>query len=241
MPELAMPQQKPKVRRNFTPYVLTRSEIRSLLKAAWQDRQPSRSVERECLRTLILVVYGTGARIGEVLSLQVGDIDTKAGLITIRKKAFNRVREIPINRDLHEILKKYLAWRLRQTCSNSDLFVTKRGHTLTVAIANKHWQRLRRSVNLVRLDETRRKPRFDDLRSTFAVHRITSWIRNGADLNRMLPALAAYMGQMGLGATERYLHMTPERFRKDLNKLSPIHPRGRWRDDKDLMQFLASL
>jgi integrase/recombinase XerD len=57
----------------------------------------------------------------------------------------------------------------------------------------------------------------------------------------MLPPLAAYMGQMGLGATERYLLMTPERFRKELNRLSPTRPKGRWRNNKVVMEFLASL
>jgi integrase/recombinase XerD len=57
----------------------------------------------------------------------------------------------------------------------------------------------------------------------------------------MLPALAAYMGQVGLGATDRYLHLTPERFRKELNKLSPCRKKGHWRDNKVLMEFLAAL
>jgi integrase/recombinase XerD len=57
------------------------------------------------------------------------------------------------------------------------------------------------------------------MRQTFAVHRITAW-RDGADLNRMLHALAAYMGQVGLGATGSYLRLAPKRFRKHLGKLS---------------------
>jgi integrase/recombinase XerD len=40
-------------------------------------------------------------------------------------------------------------------------------------------------------------------------------------MNRMIPALSAYMGQHNLGAAERYLRLTPERFRSQLNKLSP--------------------
>ena len=40
-------------------------------------------------------------------------------------------------------------------------------------------------------------------------------------MNRMIPALSAYMGQHNLGAAERYLRLTPERFRSPLNKLSP--------------------
>jgi integrase/recombinase XerD len=57
----------------------------------------------------------------------------------------------------------------------------------------------------------------------------------------MLPALAAYMGQSGLGYTEQYLSLTPERFRKQLDRLSPPHSRRHWRNDSDLMQFLANL
>lgn len=98
-----------------------------------------------------------------------------------------------------------------------------------------------RPAGIVRNDQTRYQPRLGDLRFTFAVHRITSWIRNGANLNRMLPALAAYMGQAGLGATERYLSMTPERFRNNLDKLSPSRGRKSWRNDKELMCFLTSL
>lgn len=80
-----------------------------------------------------------------------------------------------------------------------------------------------------------------DLRHTFAVHRITAWFKQGADMNRMLPALAAYVGQVGLGSAERYLSLTPERFRRELVKLSPQRRKKRWRDDPALMRFLAEL
>ena len=66
-------------------------------------------------------------------------------------------------------------------------------------------------------------------------------MRTGADLNRLLPALAVYMGHANLCTTQKYLAMTPERFRKQLNKLSPIRRKGHWRDDKELMAFLSDL
>ncbi|MCU1252068.1 MAG: Retron-type RNA-directed polymerase [Edaphobacter sp.] len=59
--------------------------------------------------------------------------------------------------------------------------------------------------------------------------------------NRMLPALAAYMGPVGLGSTERYLFMPPEWFRKELDKLSPTRGKRCWLNDKVLMKFLAAL
>jgi hypothetical protein len=49
------------------------------------------------------------------------------------------------------------------------------------------------------------------------------------------------MGQVGLGSTDRYLSMTPERFREQLVKLSPQRRRRRWSDNPALMRFLAGL
>ena len=57
----------------------------------------------------------------------------------------------------------------------------------------------------------------------------------------MLPALAAYMGQIGLGSTTRYLALTPERFRAQLKLLSPGRRKRHWRDDTELMRFLEQL
>jgi hypothetical protein len=79
------------------------------------------------------------------------------------------------------------------------------------------------------------------LRATFAVHQITSWIKRRRDLNVMLPALATYMGNVGLESTERYLQLTPERFQTALNKLSPQKSCASWRDNSELLEFLANL
>jgi len=61
------------------------------------------------------------------------------------------------------------------------------------------------------------------------------------DLNLMLPALGAYMGNVGLESTERYLQLTPQRFQNALNKLSPQKSHTRWRDDSALLEFLIKL
>jgi hypothetical protein len=47
--------------------------------------------------------------------------------------------------------------------------------------------------------------------------------------------------QVGLGSTESYLSLTPERFRTRLDKLSPRRGKKKWRDDPALMNFLAGL
>ena len=57
---------------------------------------------------------------------------------------------------------------------------------------------------------TRYQPRLHDLRHAFAVHRLTSWYRQGADVQRLLPMLSVYLGHVHLRHTQVYLSMTPE-------------------------------
>ena len=56
----------------------------------------------------------------------------------------------------------------------------------------------------------RRRPRLHDLRHSFAVHRLTSWYREGKDVQRLLPFLATYLGHTDIAGTTVYLSMTPE-------------------------------
>jgi hypothetical protein len=57
----------------------------------------------------------------------------------------------------------------------------------------------------------------------------------------MLPALSVYMGRHGLGSSDRYLTLSPERFRAQLNKLSPERGKRHWRHNSALMKFLTEL
>jgi integrase len=56
----------------------------------------------------------------------------------------------------------------------------------------------------------RYQPRIHDLRHTFAVHRLTTWYREGADVQNLLPMLSVYLGHVTLAYTSVYLTMTPE-------------------------------
>jgi len=58
----------------------------------------------------------------------------------------------------------------------------------------------------------KKSKRLDFLRHAFAVHRLESWYRQGADLGVKLPLLATYMGHKNLISTQWYLHLTPEIF-----------------------------
>jgi integrase/recombinase XerD len=242
MPTLLMPPSKPKVRQTFVPYVYTVAELTALVRAtAKSQMQKNCQIGAETFGTLLLLLYGTGAQVGELLSLTRNDVNLKTGMITIRNKKYSRYREIPTGADVHGVLSTYIDWRNQRGPSSERLFVKKDGGSLVPKTVNNNFQRLRKISGICRHDGATYQPRMHDIRYAFAVHRITSWIREGVDLNQMLPALAVYMGQVGLGSTERYLLMTPERFRKDLDRLSPMRSKKHWRDDESLMNFVTSL
>ena len=48
------------------------------------------------------------------------------------------------------------------------------------------------------------------MRHSFAVRRLTSWYEQDADVQKLLPQLATYLGHVSIAATQVYLTTTPE-------------------------------
>jgi len=221
-------------------YVYSRYQIHELLKATRSYRDPRNIVPNRTMHMLIVLIYATGMTTGEALRMRREDVDTDNQILTIVSNV-TRQRTIPIGKSLADVLRNYLRWRTRTHLEGENLLVTKFGKAVLIHTASQHFEKLRKDAGIFRLDGGSFQPRLTDLRVAFAVHRITSWIRNKADLNRMLPALAAYMGQVALGSTEKYLALTSARFQKHLNILSPQSRRFHWGSDPSLMRFLDSL
>jgi integrase/recombinase XerD len=224
------------------PHVYSRAEIRTLLRAtAETQNRPRCVIPARTYGTFLLFLYGTGVLISEAYQLLLNDVDLKRGMVTIRGRAFGRIRIIPIGFDLYRILYSYISFRNRQKNVKADrLFIDKNGRPLQAQTVQNAFQRIRRIAGIGSANITN-PPRMHDLRSSFVVHWLSAWHKEGIDLRTMVPALSAYMGQVGLTSTERYLRLTPERFRHQLNLLSPRQGRSHWRDDERLMSFVAQL
>jgi integrase len=161
-------------------------------------------------RTLLLFLYGTGMRLGEALRLRVMDLDLTLDLVTIRDTKFYKSRLVPLGPDLARLVREYLHQPGRRNQPYRLLFQAKSGGPLAVQVADTSFSRLRRIAGIERRDDSYFQPRLHDLRHTFAVHRLTEWYRQNADVQRLLPALSTYLGHVSLSATQRYLTMTPE-------------------------------
>lgn len=241
---LPLPPPRRTPERTFVPYVYSRAELQRLLRAAGTTQRDLNCViGAHTFRALLLLLYGTGAMLSEAVQLERRDVDFRRRRITFRSSRTRRVRTLPIGNDLYTILRKYdRSHRPRGAGRDSHFFLNEDGSPVKAGTANKTFRRVRKLADVARHDGSRYPPRLQDLRHSFAVHRLTAWLRHGADMGRMIPALSAYLGQHDLAAAERYLRHTPERFRAQLNKLSPPQQgKKRWREDAQLMRFLESL
>jgi len=187
--------------REREPRILTSSETGSLLRAA-RRLPPENGLRSASMATLIGLLYATGIRIGEALALDVGDIDQKDRILTVRAGKFGKSRALPIRESTLEALRRYLDHPARDvgTSSSAPLFVSSVRRRLADPTAYDGFRAACRDSGIAKP-----WPRRHDLRHTFAVGRVAAWYAEGADVNARLPALSTYLGHTSVENTRRYL------------------------------------
>ena len=209
-----LPTIIPKRPAPFQPYIYTRDEFRRLVEATDILGSNKRFlIQPATFRALLLMLYGTGLRIGEALSLTMADVELPKRLLTIRNTKFFKTRWVPIGPQLTDELIFYAEKRRqipRPARNRSAFFPTKWGNMLSLSTIERTFRLLCENAGIRRIDGGRFQPRLHDIRHTFALNRLISWYREGADVQRLLPFLSTYLGHIDVAATKRYLSMTPE-------------------------------
>lgn len=215
------PQLKRPPRKIFYPHIYSRAEVRKLLDAAETcQRSATCTLTPSALRTLVLFLYGTGVKLRDALRMLDSDVDFGNSTIRLPSDSTFQSRMIPIGRDVRRLLRRHLRENKRLGFGRGrPLFMTTKGVCPRYLVLCKIFQRLRSIAKLGPVTGPY-QPRIYDLRHTFAVHSIAQWSRRGIQVDRMLPLLAAYMGNIDLLGMERYLQLTPERFRGQLRRLN---------------------
>lgn len=197
----------------FLPYIFSLDEIRCLVRGTRTLKicrsSPCPTFRSIVYRTLILVLFCTGLRLGEAVHLRLEDVDLRRRTFFIRNSK-GRSRWVPFHAALARHLRDYLRVRSSIAAPGAPFFVksTGAGYTLVSSVGivlRCLFQRLG-----LKPSRGRRGPRVHDLRHSFAVHRLTRWYHDGVDLHAHLPWLSAYMGHDDLLGTQRYLTATPE-------------------------------
>ncbi len=212
-----LPVETPKPPPPFIPYIYTVDELRRLLAATDILETPLSPLLAFTMRSLLLLLYGTGMRIGEALSLTLQDVDLENRVLTVRDAKFFKTRLVPIGPRLTMVLTDYLSRRRQLPLPAGDdsaFLATRTGIHMDYKRVNKLFCRLRLAAQIRREAAARYQPRIHDIRHATAVHRLIAWYRAGADVQRLLPQLATYLGHLDMRSTQQYLSMTAELLRE---------------------------
>ena len=203
-----LPTAIPKRPPPFVPYIFAHEELRRLFRAIDADARKC-SLEPTTMHVLILLLYGAGLRLREATNLTRADVDLHGSVLTIRNTKFGKTRLVPLGPQLSQALTQYAA-RTQARRADAPFFTTRAGTAVKPDNLQHNFRILCNRAGIRRTDGTQEQPRLHDLRHTFAVHRLTSWYRQGADVQRLLHHLSVYLGHVHIRHTQVYLKMTPE-------------------------------
>lgn len=207
-----LPVVTPKRPPPFIPYIYKVEELRALFDACFDYQKNKGRFDPYMLRTLLLLLYGAGLRISEAIALTLADVDLSQAVLTIRETKFYKTRLVPLGKYLAESLLEYVQWRRKAKYPqnlDAPFFIGRNEKAVNQRTVEYAFQIIREKVGIRRDDNPHHQPRLHDLRHTFAVHRLTAWYKEGADVQRLLPVLSVYLGHSCLSSTSIYLTMTP--------------------------------
>lgn len=101
-----LPTVSPKPPPTFVPYVYSHEELCRLLQAAKGFDRPL-SLEPGTLHLMLLVLYGTGLRVSELVGLDRPDVNLTECLMKVRQSKFGKTRLVPFGPQLHKVLAEY--------------------------------------------------------------------------------------------------------------------------------------
>jgi integrase/recombinase XerD len=203
-----LPLIAPKAAVAFTPYIYSQPELRRLLQAVTPER--TKGLSPQTMRTLLLLLYGAGLRLGEALKLEQADVNVKERLLHVRQSKFFKSRLVPIGPKLARVLEDYETGRPAGDGSNPRFLRARKGAPVSHATAERIFRALRLAAEVKRPAGSRYQPRLHDLRHSMATHCLVNWYRQGADVQALLVNLSVYLGHAGISGTQKYLTLTPD-------------------------------
>ncbi|PLT28264.1 site-specific tyrosine recombinase XerD [Peribacillus deserti] len=198
--------ESPQAERSL-PKVLSMEEVEALLAAPKTDN-PLGLRDKAMLE----VLYATGMRVSELISLELTDVHTNMGFVRCVGKG-NKERIIPIGQAALQAIDDYLNkgrhLLVKKKNKNDSLFLNHHGSKLT---RQGYWKILKKLSQEAKIEKELTP---HTLRHSFATHLLI----NGADLR----AVQEMLGHADISTTQIYTHVTNVRLKDVYTK---FHPRA---------------
>jgi len=154
---------------------------------------------------ILELLYATGMRASELISLNLGDVELEEGYARCQGKG-KKERIIPIHQRAIDTLRTYIKESHPHILDReSPLFLNRRGERLT---RQGLWQIIKEYAHKVELEVTPHT-----FRHSFATHMLSG----GADLR----SVQELLGHSNISTTQVYTHLTRERIKEVYDRTHP--------------------
>lgn len=190
--------QKPRTDKKL-PIVIPNEDIEALLEAPDITKE---SGQRD--RAMLEVMYATGLRVSELITLQFKNIDFKEMVVTVYGKG-NKQRSVPISSFALDYLEKYInGARKRNKGRKSDyIFLNREGKPISRIY---FFMQIKRYAETAGIDNSISP---HTLRHSFATH----LLENGAELR----SVQEMLGHSKISTTQIYTHVSTKRILEAYN------------------------
>ena len=199
IPEKVYPQNH----KNYTPYIFSHQEIKTIyqnLEVALKGYHYS-YYKKLAYPLVIKILYQTGMRLGEVLSIQRQDYLIEDGSFHLKNTKNNQERLVFLPESLKQEMNAFILKFCYQLEEESVLF------SFSSSAIEKYFYKVLKLSHIPRRENS---PRVHNLRQTFVVHKIEEYVNDEKDINVMLPILQKHLGHQSLKALSYYFHLTKD-------------------------------
>ena len=196
IPEFEKPKKDKKL-----PLVVSNEDVEALLEAPDMTKE---SGQRD--RAMLEVMYATGLRVSELISLQFKNVDFPSQVITVYGKG-NKQRSVPVSSFALDYLSKYINGVRKRNPGHASnyLFLNKQGHPVSRVYFFKQVKKYSELAGI----KTNVSPH--TLRHSFATH----LLNHGAQLR----IVQSMLGHTNIATTQIYTHVSSEKLKTDYDKM----------------------
>jgi len=213
-----VPEGLPKYTDRYVAYLFSDLEIEKIFRAAdkleFVCGRPASRYYRYTFPMALRMLYGCGLRLGETLSMKVGEINFESGVLLMKNTKNSKQRIVPMDGSLTDMLRRYCAaigvirkpgaWLFPTDCPERHL-----NHATAYSLFRKI---LLDTEIYVAPEPHTRGQCLHCFRHLFTVKSFAQAEREGRPVSDSVPCLSVYLGHFDMDGTEKYLKFSGDMF-----------------------------
>ena len=204
----------------YVPYIFSDSELERIFNAADNLHTRYRPGHKQNphiqfeIPMLLRLLYGCGLRLGEALSLRMGNINLRHGTLHLRETKNEKHRIVPMEHSLAEMLQKYCRAMNLTEKPDAPLFPGRSSEIpMSPDTVRRYFHRILIETDIYIQPKLHTRGQcLHCFRHLFAIKSFAQAEHFGRSPDESVPYLSVYLGHRDLDETEKYLKFSSDMF-----------------------------